>query len=82
MNHGSVASSAAGQRKASCGCVEGFVGLLIGVGFFAWNYAHTPGSAPGLRGALTAIGFGLAGAVVGKIVGLTWPRLRSRGRGG
>jgi hypothetical protein len=82
MNFGSVPSSAADHRKASCGCVEGFVGLLIGVGLAAWNYANTPGSARGLRSALTAIGFGLAGAVVGKIVGLTWPRLRSRRRGG
>jgi hypothetical protein len=47
---------------------------LIGLALFVRHYLAAPGSQPGLRALVTAIGFALAGAVTGKIVGLTWPR--------
>jgi uncharacterized BrkB/YihY/UPF0761 family membrane protein len=56
--------------KAPCGCVEGFIGLLIGLALFARHYLAVPGSEPRLRTILTGIVFALSGAVVGKVVGL------------
>lgn len=66
------------NRKAPCGCVEGFAGLLIGLALFARHYGAQPGGGPVLRTILTGLAFGLSGAVVGKVIGLTWPLVRRR----
>jgi hypothetical protein len=62
-------------RTTHCGCVEGAIGLLIGLALFAHTYAASPGNEPWLRTISTAIGFALGGAAIGKVLGLTWPRL-------
>jgi hypothetical protein len=63
------------SSTSHCGCVEGFAGLVIGVALFARHYLTMAGGGPGWRTVLTAIGWALAGAVTGKVIGLTWPRL-------
>jgi hypothetical protein len=58
-------------RKASCGCVESFVGLLVGLAIFARHFIILHAdlySRP--EQILAGFAIGLAGAVIGKFVGL------------
>ena len=66
------------RRTPHCGCVEGTIGLLIGLGLFVHGYLGT--AAPfGVRTVLTGLAFTLGGAVSGKVAGLAWPRLKAGG---
>jgi len=63
------------RDQTPCGCVEGFIGLMIGLAVFARVNMGSPGGT-WLRTLALAIGYGLGGAVIGKVVGLTRPRFR------
>jgi|BarGraIncu00222A_1022003.scaffolds.fasta_scaffold156256_2 hypothetical protein len=57
--------------KFDCGCIESFVGLLVGLAIFARHFIilHADLYSPAEQ-ILAAFAIGLAGAVIGKFLGL------------
>lgn len=65
--------------RSACGCLESFLGLLLGIGIFLIRSSTQPVPSVGLiHHIMTGVGFALSGAVIGKILGLAWARSRYR----
>jgi hypothetical protein len=63
--------------RRACGCLESFLGLLLGIGIFLIRSRTQPVPSLGLiHHIMTGVGFALSGAVIGKILGLAWARSR------
>jgi hypothetical protein len=65
--------------RSACGCLESFLGLLLGIGIFLIRSRTQLVPSVGLiHHIMTGVGFALGGAVIGKILGLSWGRSRYR----
>lgn len=61
----------------SCGCTSGMILMLAGVaGYVLYLLRAAPSDLGQGRRWLTGLGIALAGAVVGKLAGLLWARIR------
>jgi hypothetical protein len=59
------------SAKSDCGCIESFVGLLVGLAIFTHHFIilHADLYSPAEQ-ILAAFAIGLAGAIIGKFLGL------------
>jgi hypothetical protein len=64
------------RLRTACGCKSGLVAMLAALAAYAVASASSPGGPGVVHQLLVGAGVALGGAVVGKVAGLLWARVR------
>jgi hypothetical protein len=64
------------RLRTACGCKSGLVAMLAAVAAYLVASASAPGGPGVVHRLFVGAGVALGGAVVGKVAGLLWARLR------